>query len=416
MSGERKSIRRSLLLMVTLPTVILTVFVLSIGVLLFYHFYSQSIRDELASTTTMMVDCLDLTVRGDYQYENGILLKGNMNITDSTMLYKVKEKSGIDTTIFWGGTRILTTVEDQYGVSAAGTSAEKKVTDVVLGEGKDYYADHVDVDGTEYIGYYKALENDGNKPVGMVFAGKKLTLVYQKILRTLLGFVLFSLVAVLVAMLCTRQYSSGVIRDINTINHFLQTISEGTLGETLDERIRNRKDELGDIGIYADKMRTNLQKLVEMDALTALYNRRSGNQMLEVLVGQRAEYTAVMCDIDFFKKVNDTYGHAAGDRVLTTISAQIRENVGEDGFASRWGGEEFLVIYCMNLEETRKRIDKLQQAIRNLQVCYGDQTIRVTMTFGMGQSAPGESYEKVIKRADEKLYVGKNGGRDQIVM
>ena len=78
--------------MVTLPTVILTVFVLSIGVLLFYHFYSQSIRDELASTTTMMVDCLDLTVRGDYQYENGILLKGNMNITDSTMLYKVKEK------------------------------------------------------------------------------------------------------------------------------------------------------------------------------------------------------------------------------------------------------------------------------------------------------------------------------------
>ena len=133
MSGERKGIRRSLLLMVTLPTVILTVFVLSIGVLLFYHFYSQSIRDELASTTTMMVDCLDLTVRGDYEYENGILLKGNMNITDSTMLYKVKEKSGIDTTIFWGGTRILTTVEDQYGVSAAGTSAEKKVTDVVLG-------------------------------------------------------------------------------------------------------------------------------------------------------------------------------------------------------------------------------------------------------------------------------------------
>ena len=250
----------------------------------------------------------------------------------------------------------------------------------------------------------------------MVFAGKKLTLVYQKILRTLLGFVLFSLVAVLVATLCTRQYSSGVIRDINTINHFLQTISEGTLGETLDERIRNRKDELGDIGIYADKMRTNLQKLVEMDALTALYNRRSGNQMLEVLVGQRAEYTAVMCDIDFFKKVNDTYGHAAGDRVLTTISAQIRENVGEDGFASRWGGEEFLVIYCMNLEETRKRIDKLQQAIRDLQVRYGDQTIRVTMTFGMGQSDPGESYEKVIKRADEKLYVGKNGGRDQIVM
>ena len=99
--------------------------------------------------------------------------------------------------------------------------------------------------------------------------------MYHKILRILAWFLGFSVVAVFVAVLCTRRYSAGVLTDINSINHFLQTISEGTLGETLDERIRKRKDELGDIGIYADKMRSNLQKLVEMDALTSLYNRRS---------------------------------------------------------------------------------------------------------------------------------------------
>ena len=391
MGKARRGIRHSLILMVTLPTVILSIFVLLFGAMMFYHFYCQSIRDELAATTNMMVECMDLTVRGDYKYEDGRLLKGDLNITDSTMLYRVREKSHIDTTIFWGDTRVITTVEDEDGISAAGTKAEQTVDDVVLATGQDYFSDKVGVNGTKYIGYHK-------------------------ILRILAWFLGFSVVAVFVAVLCTRRYSAGVLTDINSINHFLQTISEGTLGETLDERIRRRKDELGDIGIYADKMRSNLQKLVEMDALTSLYNRRSGNHMMAALVEQKAVYTAVMCDIDFFKRINDTFGHAAGDQVLIEVSAAIRNSVGEEGFASRWGGEEFLAIYCLDLTEARERVEALQQSIRDLVVNYGGTDIQVTMTFGVTESTPAESYEKVVKRADEKLYVGKNGGRDQIVI
>ena len=157
----------------------------------------------------------------------------------------------------------------------------------------------------------------------------------------------------------------------------------------------------------------------QLDQLTGLKNRRGYYEYYEKNILPyllRKSCSIVMGDIDFFKRVNDTYGHNAGDVVLKYIASILRNAAGEMGEVIRWGGEEFLIIYCMNLEETRKRIDKLQQTIRDLQVCYGDQTIRVTMTFGMGQSDPGESYEKVIKRADEKLYVGKNGGRDQIVM
>ena len=157
----------------------------------------------------------------------------------------------------------------------------------------------------------------------------------------------------------------------------------------------------------------------QLDQLTGLKNRRGYYEYYEKNILPyllRKSCSIVMGDIDFFKRVNDTYGHNAGDVVLKYIASILRNAAGEMGEVIRWGGEEFLVIYCMNLEETRKRIDKLQQTIRDLQVRYGDQTIRVTMTFGMGQSDPGESYEKVIKRADEKLYVGKNGGRDQIVM
>lgn len=416
MGKNRRGIRHSLLLMVTLPTVILSIFVMLFGAMMFYHFYCQSIRDELAATTNMMVDCLDLTVRGDYKYENGLLLKGDLNITDSTMLYRVQEKSDIDTTIFWGDTRVLTTVEDEDGISAAGTKAEQKVDDVVLVTGQDYFSDKVGINGTKYIGYYKALKNDDSSVVGMVFAGKKRNMVYYKIMRILAWFLGFSVAAVLVAVLCTRKYSAGVLADIDSINHFLQTISEGTLGETLDERIRRRKDELGDIGIYADKMRSNLQKLVEMYALTSLYNRRSGNHMMAALAEQNAVYTVVMCDIDFFKRINDTYGHAAGDQVLIEVSAAIRESVGGDGFAIRWGGEEFLAIYCLSITEAKEKVEALQRRIRDLVVNYGNDDIQVTMTFGVTESTPAESYEQVVKRADEKLYVGKNGGRDQIVI
>ena len=149
MGKARRGIRHSLILMVTLPTVILSIFVLLFGAMMFYHFYCQSIRDELAATTNMMVECLDLTVRGDYKYEDGRLLKGDLNITDSTMLYRVREKSHIDTTIFWGDTRVITTVEDEDGISAAGTKAEQTVGDVVLATGQDYFSDKVGVNGTK---------------------------------------------------------------------------------------------------------------------------------------------------------------------------------------------------------------------------------------------------------------------------
>lgn len=74
------------------------------------------------------------------------------------MLYRVREKSHIDTTIFWGDTRVITTVEDEDGISAAGTKAEQTVGDVVLATGQDYFSDKVGVNGTKYIGYYKALK------------------------------------------------------------------------------------------------------------------------------------------------------------------------------------------------------------------------------------------------------------------
>lgn len=408
-------IRRKLFSMILFPIVSLSVMIILFGMLFLYHSYTRNIRDELASTTNILIDCLDWTVRGDYSYEKDMLIKGDLNITDSTMLYRIKEKSDIDTTIFWQDTRVLTTVEGQYGVSAVGTKAGPQVIRAVLEQGQDYYSDDLNINGVAYIGYYRPLQNSDQAIVGMVFAGKNKEQVYRNIFFILVWFVLLSLIAILLASSLTRVFSARMVSDIDVINGFLKTISEGDLTAALDERIEGRNDELGTIGQYATKMRNDLKKMIEMDPLTNLYNRRSCNNKLNVLEREQAEYSVVMCDIDWFKKINDNYGHDAGDYILVMVSKMIQDNIKDSGFASRWGGEEFLLVYEMDFEQTRKRVEQLQKDIREFDFQYGDVHIGITLTFGLEEYNRTGSYEERIKSADNKLYIGKNNGRDQIV-
>lgn len=408
-------IRKKILPIVIIPIVILSCLTTMIGVTLFYGFYTQSIRNELISTTDTLIDCLNFAISGDYRYENDMLLKGDLNISDSTMLLRIKEQSGIDITFFWNDLRIMTTIEDEHGISAVGTKADRQVADVVLKEGKSFSSKNLTINDRKYIGYYVPLKNAGGEIVGMIFAGKQKDLVYQKITEVVLWFTAFSVITVIISIFITLKFTSSMISDINSINLFLKAISGGNLRSTLGKRVVNRKDEIGSIGIYALKMRDNLQKLIERDALTELYNRRSCHNMLSAISQRNELYCVVMCDIDFFKKVNDTYGHAAGDYVLQEISGLIKKNVSEYGFASRWGGEEFLLVYKLGYEDTIARTRQLRQSILEHEFTYEKTKMDISMTFGVADGAEFIRYENVIKKADEKLYVGKNNGRNQVV-
>lgn len=418
MSASQKtttSIKRKMLSVALLPIVVLGAMVVIFGILLLYRSYTESIQEELASATNVLLNCLDLTIEGDYSYENDMLLKGDLNLTDSIMLYRVKENSQIDTTIFGQDTRVLTTVEDENGISAVGTKASQNVINEVLQKGNHYYSDRLDINGVAYVGYYMPLKNSDQSIVGMVFAGKKSQLVYDKVFSILLWFAVFSLIAILIAFMISRISSNRMVFDINVINGFLKTISEGDFTATLDDRIVERKDELGAIGLYATKVRNDLMKIIETDPLTSLFNRRSCNNKLKALERDKAEFCLVMCDIDWFKNINDTYGHDAGDYVLVTISQMLQENIKDCGFASRWGGEEFILVYRLGLKDTKAKVAQLQSSIREFNFQYQDKSFRVTMTFGIEGDRLDSSYEERIKEADNKLYVGKNDGRDQIV-
>lgn len=416
MNKDRNSIRWKLLSIVLIPTIFLGIVLIIYGVFLIYGYYAQSIHDEVKTATYILKGCFDLTVRGDYSCENGILKKGDVNITDSTMLYDIKEESQIDTTIFWKDTRVLTTVENEYGVSAVGTKAENdNVIQTVLEKGENYFSKNIIIDGRKYIGYYTPLKNEDQKIVGMVFAGKPVKLVYKKIGNVILWFLGFSVIAVMIATIISKRFSQGLIVDIGLIKKYLHTIAHGDLTATIDERITKRQDEIGEIGIYADKMCDDLKKMVELDPLTSLYNRRSCNNRIQTLVKENNTFTIVMCDIDWFKKVNDQYGHDCGDYILVQISEILNESVQNHGFASRWGGEEFLLIYELDFEEVVEKVKVLLEQIRNYEFQYNGQKMEITMTFGIQEMKKGADYEEVIKIADDKLYRGKRSGRNQIV-
>ena len=154
------------------------------------------------------------------------------------------------------------------------------------------------------------------------------------------------------------------------------------------------------------------------DALTGLYNRRKAMEYLgKLLVPSNHEFTSIcICDIDFFKKVNDNYGHDVGDTVLQGIAKTMKTTLDKKSFIARWGGEEFLLVFpSCNGDEALYHLEELKNNIKSLQFHVGEKTFSVAMTFGLTEYDFHSDIDSALKEADEKLYMGKENGRDQIV-
>jgi diguanylate cyclase (GGDEF)-like protein len=169
------------------------------------------------------------------------------------------------------------------------------------------------------------------------------------------------------------------------------------------------------------KLRESLQNQAIHDPLTGLYNRRyleeTMDRELHRARRQETQLGVVMIDLDHFKDFNDTFGHAAGDALLSALANVITTGIRADDIACRYGGEEFLLIMPgASLETTRERADNLSQAVRNLQVKYQDQLLQST-TISLGVAIfpdHGLTAEEVIAAADAALYRAKQAGRDRV--
>jgi two-component system cell cycle response regulator len=176
---------------------------------------------------------------------------------------------------------------------------------------------------------------------------------------------------------------------------------------------------------YAERLRDNVQLSIEMaitDALTGLYNRRYMETHVGTLVDQAISrgkpLSVLMLDIDYFKSINDTHGHDAGDDVLQDFATRIRKSIRGIDLACRYGGEEFVVVMpetdmavaTMVAERLRRRI-----ASEPFPIQKGTRMIEVTISIGIAALGPNDDAAAVIKRADQALYRAKRDGRNRVV-
>lgn len=125
-------------------------------------------------------------------------------------------------------------------------------------------------------------------------------------------------------------------------------------------------------------------------------------------VGNAGFVSIAIADIDFFKRINDTYGHDAGDEVLKAVAELFMDKMKTYGRVCRWGGEEFLfVFYGRNGDAAYDVLQEIYDEIHRLTVSYENEEIRITMTFGLEEYDKNDGMEMAIRRADEKLYQEK---------
>ena len=189
--------------------------------------------------------------------------------------------------------------------------------------------------------------------------------------------------------------------------------------EYYDERVRilqQARNELLEMDRLHSALATYKRKSL-YDSLTNLYNRSAFEDFLEVQMANRrnmgrGHLSLLMIDIDFFKQVNDTHGHLVGDMVLTTLGVILQESLRRKDIPARFGGEEFVVLTPQtNLQQAVIVAEKLRLNMQNHD--FGlDRPI--TISVGVATYQHGESSQRFIKRADDALYMAKQGGRNRV--
>jgi len=200
----------------------------------------------------------------------------------------------------------------------------------------------------------------------------------------------------------------------------LDYLPKPKISEKALSRIINNALEKAKLQEDIHRMQKKLVQTSTKDALTNLYNRRYLLESLECEIQRAKRYEEELCflmiDIDHFKKVNDTYGHQAGDMVLASIAKILQNSIRQSDIAGRFGGEEFgIILTHTNLEKGIIAAQKIRKAVKQAQLIYKQSEIKITISIGLAISSTHGKAHDLIKYADKALYMAKTGGRDLVL-
>ncbi|MBI5585726.1 MAG: diguanylate cyclase [Deltaproteobacteria bacterium] len=438
-----------------------------------YESLLHSLKSRLQSSAAMISQALDARDLSPINHQEdqslpvyretlGLLRSIKKTNPDIAFLYLMRQE----------GNRVFFVVDSDETRAQALPGREYKQTIPALWEGFSRPAvdDKIFEDdwGAFMSGYAPLKNGNGAYLVGLDMRADE---VQRKFQRLQISGLLSLVASVLLALLFSRWLSSHFKRPIKQLVSRCSAIAEGKIGEKMelrtgdeldhlikafntmtehleDSRDRNRwaqsalkkgqeelerrveertrelqgvNDQLREEITRRQKTEEALARVARSDPLTGLMNRRAMmywfQYQLKHYQRNRIPFAVLLCDIDHFKQVNDTYGHAVGDLVLRDMAEFLKESLRSQDLLARWGGEEFLILLpdtdeaggAVVAEKIRSRIEK--ELFRD-----GSREFRLSLSFGVAAYQPEQSADDCIKAADAAMYRAKNSGRNRVEM
>ena len=233
------------------------------------------------------------------------------------------------------------------------------------------------------------------------------------------------------------QSSMQEAADLDDLKHVLENHLEGLLG-TMDQHQKQRDEREQEVAArlhslaervahmeqealgYREHLEEQRQKAL-IDPLTGLPNRAAWSERLDHEISQWQQHSntllLAMLDLDHFKRINDNYGHLAGDKVLKIIANVLRKRLRGTDFIARFGGEEFVLLMPDTVPTAgAKLLEKLRASIEACPFHFKGEPVTITVSMGLTAFKPGEHSDLVLKRADQALYRAKHAGRNQVAL
>jgi len=220
-----------------------------------------------------------------------------------------------------------------------------------------------------------------------------------------------------IIMLTSKNEKSDIIEGLNegADDYLVKPFDLGELQARINsgKRVIKLQQELVD-------SKKKLEYQLEHDVLTGVYSRRFIMEKLNSEISRSMRtgisFAAAICDIDHFKKINDTYGHQAGDKVLCEFGKILEENIREYDSVGRIGGEEFLIITPIKNEADEISLfERVRLKVEKSRIKVDTGEISITVSIGATFYENGKTADKIISEADKALYVAKNSGRNKVV-
>lgn len=418
---KKKSLMGTFNYIIILPVFFIGIVMAGISYILIKKNVYYEIRSGMENEAYTIANTYDVMYPGYYELvkaENLMALKKGEHYLTNDFIDNIKEDTGLEITIFYNDIRMITTLySDNKRIT--GSKMNSAIKKDVLDNGYSKFYDDVRIEEERFFAYYLPVHNGSENIIGAICILKPANQIHSKFTKQVIPLIAMIIAGVVIITYLNYLYFGKLNKNFKHIRNFLGEVTGGNLKAEMNREALAREDEIGDVAKASVNMQRSLRNLIVKDSLTDLYNRRYCNQNLKNISEQYIKtgepYTLAIADIDFFKKVNDTYGHTAGDEVLVSVAQIMKKSMAGKGFAARWGGEEFLLVYTgCDMETTLTYLEMLVEAIREMCVEYDDKVIKITISIGVA-TGNGDSVDKVLCTADNRLYHAKKEGRDRVV-